>query len=27
VVTITDKPPKTCVANSGEVLQQGECGI
>jgi hypothetical protein len=26
VVTITDKPPKTCVGDSGEVLSQGECG-
>jgi hypothetical protein len=26
VVTITDKPPKTCVGDSGEILQQGQCG-
>jgi hypothetical protein len=26
VVTITDKPPKTCVGDSGEILRQGECG-
>jgi hypothetical protein len=26
VVTITDKPPKTCVGDSGEVLRQSECG-
>jgi hypothetical protein len=27
VVTITDKPPRTCVGDSGEVLQEGECGV
>jgi hypothetical protein len=26
VVTITDKPPKTCVGDSGEILRQGQCG-
>lgn len=26
VVTITDKPPKTCVGDSGEILRQSQCG-
>jgi hypothetical protein len=26
VVTITDKPPKTCVSDSGEVLEASQCG-
>jgi hypothetical protein len=26
VVTITDKPPKTCVGDSGEVLEASQCG-
>jgi hypothetical protein len=26
VVTITDKPPKTCVDDSGKVVEQAECG-
>jgi hypothetical protein len=27
VVTITDKPPRTCVGDSGEVLEEGNCGV